>query len=240
MDSSPERKWKTLRDIASPQAPSEQEVVDTELCEEGVDTVEKIDLPDPIVEEEPGIIERPSRLPQILVERKEEQDAEVTEEEDAGEEAIEVETEEKEVKETIIPKGPERVLVAHKVSSTTRLIRETLGNFSEARVESTTDALRAFEMALQKPYDLFLFAMEMGKLDGPMLYELISTAYSAGHGAKSMAPGVIFIREKEDPKLSDELSRDARVKDVLTKPLRIERFLEAVSGSIEVRDPTGR
>lgn len=240
MDSSPERKWKTLRDIASPQAPSELEAGKVESSGEGVDAVEKVELPDPIVEEEPGIIERPSRLPEILVEQELEPDVEEAVGEGAGREEAVVETDEKEVEKPAVPKGPERVLVAHKISSTTRLIRETLGNFSEARVESTTDALRAFELALQKPYDLFLFAMDMGKLDGPMLYELISTAYSAGHGAKSMAPGVIFIREKEDPKLSDELSRDARVKDILTKPLRIERFLEAVSGSIEVRDPTER
>ena len=130
------------------------------------------------------------------------------------------------------------MLVANGVASTTRLIRETLGSFSAAKVDSTSDALRAFELALQKPYSLFLFSMELGKLDGPMLYELISTAYSTGHGAKQMAPGVIFIREKDGAKLPVELARDARVKDVLTKPLRIERFLEALGGSIEVKDPT--
>jgi len=49
---------------------------------------------------------------------------------------------------------------------------------------------------------------------------------------------VIFVREKDDPKLPDSLNRDPRVKDVISKPIRIERLLEAVKGVLEVRDPT--
>jgi hypothetical protein len=71
-----------------------------------------------------------------------------------------------------------------------------------------------------------------------MLYELISKAYTAGRGTKRQAPGVIFVREKEDAKLPGELNRDARIKDVISKPIRIERLLEAVSGILDPRDPT--
>lgn len=134
--------------------------------------------------------------------------------------------------------GPLHVLVAHPVASTSRLIRETLENFTSCRVVSTPDPLRAFELALQRRYGLFFFGMIAGELSGPMLYELISKAYSSGHGPKLLAPGVIFIREKDDPKLPDSLNRDPRVKDVISKPIRIERLLEAVKGVLEVRDPT--
>lgn len=248
MENPPERKWKTLRDIASPQQESRSEVAE----DEAVPTPEAEETEQiwP-VEEEPGIVVRP--LPEEIaahVGRLEPEAAETEDDEAAVEtpENSEVEPEEEEeipvsVEEPpkpAAPAEPERILVAHPVSSTMRLIRETLGNFTSARVDSTSDALRAFELALQKPYRLFLFAIDLGKLDGPLLYELISTTYSTGHGAKDMAPGVVFIREKDDPKLPDELSRDARVKDVLTKPLRIERFLEAIGGSVEVRDPMGR
>lgn len=130
------------------------------------------------------------------------------------------------------------VLVVHPVAWTTRLIRETLENFTEARVEATSDPLRGFELALRRPFRLYLFAMETGGLAGPMLYELISVACSSGRGPVRQAPGVIFVREREDPRLPDELTRDVRVKDVLTKPLRIERLLQSVEGVFEVRDPT--
>jgi CheY-like chemotaxis protein len=132
------------------------------------------------------------------------------------------------------------VLVMHPVASTGRLIRETLENFTDCRVATTAAPLRAFELALQKPYGLFLFAMESPELSGPMLYELICKACTAGRGQKQLAPAVIFIREKDDPKLPDEMSRDVRVKDVVNKPIRIERLLESVNGVLEVRDPTLR
>lgn len=135
---------------------------------------------------------------------------------------------------------PVSVLVAHPVASTSRLIRETLESFTEGRVFVTGDPLRAFELALQRRYGLFLFAMQVGELSGPMLYELISKAYAAERGPGLLPPGVVFIREKDDPRLPDSLDRDVRVKDVLSKPIRIERLLEVVAGVLEVRDPTSR
>jgi PleD family two-component response regulator len=142
---------------------------------------------------------------------------------------------------TAVEKGtPASVLVAHPVASTARLIRETLESFTEARVFSTADPLRAFELALQRRYTLFFLAMQVGELPGPMLYELISRAYASERGPRLLAPGVVFVREKDDPKLPDALARDVRVKDVLIKPIRIERLLDSVRGVLEVKDPTVR
>ncbi|MDF1825034.1 MAG: hypothetical protein P1U68_10355 [Verrucomicrobiales bacterium] len=134
----------------------------------------------------------------------------------------------------------ERVLIVMPVASTTRLIRETIKNFTNAEVVSTSDALRGFELALQQSYEIFVFGMQTGELSGPMLYELISKAYTTGHGPKRLAPGVIFIRESGDPKLPTELTRDVRVKDTISKPVRIDRLLKAVGCAVEVLDPTAR
>jgi hypothetical protein len=71
-----------------------------------------------------------------------------------------------------------------------------------------------------------------------LLYELISKAYACGIGNRKLAPAVVFIREKDDPKLPEELERDVRVKDVVSKPIRIERLLKAVGSIVEVKDPT--
>ncbi len=136
--------------------------------------------------------------------------------------------------------GASAILVAHPVASTSRLVRETLESFTNGRVFATADPVRAFELALQRRYGLFLFAMRLGELSGPTLYELISKAYAAERGPRLLPPGIVFIREKDDPKLPESLARDVRVKDVLSKPIRIERLLEAVGGALEVRDPTAR
>jgi len=184
MAGSPERKWTTLRKIASPQGEN--------VAEAG----EPSSAPSPEASVPPPPVDDP--------------------EEQAS------------------------VLVVHPVASTTRLIRETLENFTEARVLTTADPLRAFELALQRRHALYFFAMRPGELSGPTLYELISMAFSAGRGPRLLAPGVVFIREKEDPKLPDSLTRDVRVKDVLNKPIRIERLLESVRGVLEVKDPTAR
>ncbi len=145
-----------------------------------------------------------------------------------------------EISQSLPDEGPVRILVAHPVGSTTRLVRETLENFTEAEVETTSNALRAFELALQKSYQLFFFGMQNGELSGPLLYELISKAYSCGRGVRQMAPGVVFLREMGDPKLPEELERDVRVKDVISKPVRIERILKSVEHVAEVKDPTAR
>ncbi len=135
------------------------------------------------------------------------------------------------------PSGPRRVLVVNEFSSTYRLIRESLENFTNAKVQTSPDPLHAFEKALQSEYDLFIFGLHMPGLDGPVLYELITKAYAYGNKERKIPPAVIYVREKTDPRPPDELSRDARVKDILVKPLRIERLLQAVEGILEKEDP---
>lgn len=136
------------------------------------------------------------------------------------------------------PVGIQDVLVAFPSAATNRLLRETLENFTHSRIETTTDAIRAFEMALQKPYRIFLFAYEFDQMEGTLLYELLCKVYSTGAGPKPLAPGVIFIRESKEVPVSEEWVRDARVKDIISKPIRIDRLLRAVKGILEIHDPT--
>jgi len=136
------------------------------------------------------------------------------------------------------PADEERVLVVLPVAATSRLVRETLQSFTTARVESTPDPVRGFEMALQRPYRLFIFGMSFAELSGPLLYELVAKAYTANSMPNRLAPGVVFVRERKDPQLPKEYAGDVRVKAVVNKPIRIDRLLSAVGASIEVRDPT--
>lgn len=207
MEDRPQKKWKTLRKIGSPQEESEgtvpankEEIVRTGLPPSIMEGLAEVKKTQPVM---PTPLPAPALKP-----------------------------------ETTSDDEPVRVLVAHTVGSTARLMRETLENFTSAEVETTPNFLRAFELALQKRYEMFFFGMSIGDLDGPLLYELISKAYACGTGLRKLAPAVVFVREKDDPKLPEELERDVRVKDVVSKPIRIDRLLKAVESIVEVRDPT--
>lgn len=207
MEDRPQKKWKTLRKIGSPQEESEgtvpankEEIVRTGLPPSIMEGLAEVKKTQPVM---PTSLPAPALKP-----------------------------------ETTSDDEPVRVLVAHTVGSTARLMRETLENFTSAEVETTPNFLRAFELALQKRYEMFFFGMSIGDLDGPLLYELISKAYACGTGLRKLAPAVVFVREKDDPKLPEELERDVRVKDVVSKPIRIDRLLKAVESIVEVKDPT--
>ena len=128
------------------------------------------------------------------------------------------------------PKRP-RVLLVHPVSSTCRLIRESLEHFCDADVETCADARRGFELALQREHQIYLFGLTLAPMDGPLLYELINTAYSHCHAGRLIAPAVVYIADK-DQKVDEEFASDARVKGVLKKPINIERLLRLTARSL--------
>ncbi|MEM7143968.1 MAG: hypothetical protein AAF591_02455 [Verrucomicrobiota bacterium] len=129
--------------------------------------------------------------------------------------------------------GGSRVLIVHGDVETTRLIRETLESFTAMTVESTPNPEYAFELAMQRGYDLFIVQLEMPVLPGQLLFDLISKAYRYAQGGERVSPGVIFTSSGVVP--SDELSRDARVKGVLVEPIRIEPLLQCVEGAASGR-----
>ncbi|MFK5924649.1 MAG: hypothetical protein QM496_20930 [Verrucomicrobiota bacterium] len=122
-----------------------------------------------------------------------------------------------------------RVLVVHHAGPTLRLIREALQGFTEATVDTTPDALYGFEMALKRPYNLFIFSLSLPRIDGELLYELIDKAYAHSHEGVRVTPAVMYIVEEAQAMQSQGLLRDARVRGILTKPLNIDRLLKLVA-----------
>lgn len=128
-----------------------------------------------------------------------------------------------------------RILVVNSAGSTGRLVRETLENFGVADVDTCPDAVYGFELALKQEYQLYIFALHLPLIEGPLLYELISKSMRFAGGiedATKQAPGIVYIRETGDPVPSDDLNRDARVKGFLKKPLKIERMLQVVRSAL--------
>jgi CheY-like chemotaxis protein len=129
-----------------------------------------------------------------------------------------------------------RVLAAHDDVGTLRLIREALGSFAVCDVDTSPTAEYAFELGLQRDYKLFLFGLHLPVINGELLYDLLSKAYPYCHEGKKIAPAVIFIGDESTVPRLHEFKRDARVKDVVLKPLGIARLLQAVGGLIEMRE----
>ncbi len=127
------------------------------------------------------------------------------------------------------------VLVAHGDAAVCRLVRESLEGFCHCQVDATCSALTAYERALHRSYALYLFDLHLEVLSGPLLYDLISRAYSLCHSGALTAPAVIFLCTAQDLIRQEEWLRDVRVKGLLQTPLRIRRLLDKVSGTLEMR-----
>ena len=122
-----------------------------------------------------------------------------------------------------------RALIVHPSASTCRLIRETLEHFCGADVESCPDAQRGFELALQRRYQLFLFALSPPLMKGELLYDFIGKAYTFCHEGARIPPAIIYLAEEgEQP--SDGALSEARVKGMLRRPINIERLLKLAKG----------
>ena len=121
-----------------------------------------------------------------------------------------------------------RILAVHEDVGTLRLLRETLENFTSCRVDTTPNAEYAFELALQRPYSLFIFGLGLPVIKGELLYGLLVKVLASCHREIKSCPGVIYIADPEHSGIAETLNREARVKGVLVKPLGIERIVSTV------------
>lgn len=126
--------------------------------------------------------------------------------------------------------APPRVLLGEESLSVRRLIREALVSFRGCEVDETPSAERAFEMAMRRPYQLFIFAVALPDMDGVLLDRLLAGAWPLAHQGSHTAPPVIFMLRHEDTAIHPNLTRDARVRGVLTYPPKLEVLLALTSG----------
>ncbi len=131
-----------------------------------------------------------------------------------------------------------RVLIAHRDVGAMRLIRETLGQFADCAVETSPQAEYAFELALQRKYDLFILDLGLDVLPGEVLYGLIGKAYSHCHEGARVAPPVIYVADDPAGAHADLLA-EARVKGVLTTPLSIQRIIDLVGNALSLEKEPG-
>lgn len=129
-----------------------------------------------------------------------------------------------------------RVLAVFPDSSVLRLIRESISAFTGAVVDTTPDAAFGFEMAMQRDYRLFFFGVEMPVLDGERLYDFVAKAYEHSRPIARRIPAVVYLSSSGIQNLSHDLTRDARVKGVLSCPFEIARLLRLAEDVLPIRE----
>ncbi len=126
--------------------------------------------------------------------------------------------------------APLRVLLAEESLPFRRLIREALVSFRGCQVDETPSAERAFEMALSRPYQLFIFALTLPDMSGILLDRLLSRAYPLAHPGSHTAPPLIFMVRHEESATHPNLTRNARVRGVLPYPPKLDLLLALTMG----------
>lgn len=108
-----------------------------------------------------------------------------------------------------------------------RFLRETLGAWTACAVDTSPSSEYAFELALRKTYDLFIFDFSMPAVDGAVLYPFIRKAYEHETPARAVPPLILMSGHGEQPR-ARELLHEPGVSGLLPKPFSIERLLAMV------------
>ena len=128
------------------------------------------------------------------------------------------------------PAAPNRsILVVDDEVDILRFLRETLGTFTVCTVDTSPSSEYAFELALKKPYDLFIFDFSMPVVDGALLYQMVRKTYQYGGWTPPRAlPPLILLSGHGDKPRAQELIHEPGVRGLLAKPFTIERLLAKV------------
>lgn len=133
---------------------------------------------------------------------------------------------------------PARVLLAEESLPYRRVIREALMSFRRCEVDDCPTGERAFELALSRPYQLFILALPLPDLSGQMLDRLISRAYPLAHRGSHTAPPVIFIIRTTDAAEMEAMKRDVRLRGCLTYPPKLDALLALTAGLLPEKLPS--
>ncbi len=128
------------------------------------------------------------------------------------------------------PTAPLRsILVVDDDVEILRFLRETLSAFAACTVDTSPSSEYAFELALKKTYDLFIFDFTIPVVDGAVLYQFIRKVYlhDGRTPARSLPPLILMSGHGEQPR-ARELLHEPGVGGLLPKPFSIERLLSKV------------
>ena len=137
------------------------------------------------------------------------------------------------------PAEEKLILVVDDDVSILRLVRETLTAFFFCVVDTTPSPEYAFELALKKSYDLFLFDFQMPMVDGALLYNLVGKVYAVVEPPLFLPPLILMSGHGEQARARSLLTEPG-VRGLLPKPFTLDRLAARVEAAISANPPSGR
>jgi DNA-binding response OmpR family regulator len=129
--------------------------------------------------------------------------------------------------------SPKRILMVDDDVMLLRIVREALTSCLRCEVDTSPKPEYAFELALKKTYDLFIFDFQMPMIDGAMLFFLIGKVYDNARPPRDLPP-LLLVSGKADEERAQELLKEPGVAGLIAKPFAMNRLLdqakECVSG----------
>jgi CheY-like chemotaxis protein len=118
-----------------------------------------------------------------------------------------------------------RILMVDDDVTLLRIMREALTSCLRCEVDTSPKPEYAFELALKKDYDLFIFDFQMPMIDGAMLFFLIGKVYNAAEPPRDLPP-LLLISGKADEDRAQELLKEPGVAGLIAKPFAMNRLLD--------------
>jgi len=129
-----------------------------------------------------------------------------------------------------------RILMVDDDVALLRVVREALVATLECEVDTSPKPEYAFELALKKKYDLFIFDFQMPMIDGAMLFFLIGKVYQNIQPIREVPP-LILVSGKAEEKRAQELLKEPGVVGLVAKPFAINRLLDKIKAAVpEIKD----
>jgi DNA-binding response OmpR family regulator len=125
----------------------------------------------------------------------------------------------------IQPASPKRILMVDDDVTLLRIVREAFTSCLRCEVDTSPKPEYAFELALKKTYDLFIFDFQMPMIDGAMLFFLIGKVYDNTQPPRDLPP-LLLVSGRGDEGRAQELLKEPGVAGFVAKPFRMNRLLE--------------
>jgi CheY-like chemotaxis protein len=112
-----------------------------------------------------------------------------------------------------------------------RVVREALVATLKCEVDTSPTPEYAFELALKKKYDLFIFDFQMPMIDGAMLFFLIGKVYQNIEPIREIPPLILASGKAEEAR-AQELLKEPGVAGLVAKPFAINRLVTKIKAAV--------
>lgn len=112
-----------------------------------------------------------------------------------------------------------------------RVVREAILATLQCEVDTSPKPEYAFELALKKKYDLFVFDFQMPMIDGAMLFFLIGKVYQNIQPIREVPP-LILVSGKAEENRAQELLKEPGVAGLVAKPFAINRLVDKIRAAV--------